>query len=97
MIAKFFLSLFGATLIIEKLEAEIKRLVEDNQDLRDRLFVKHQLPVTGTDLHSTMTGEPVQGYLTPKQRLAALIASTEPPIAAKLSESEMEYLRKVAQ
>jgi hypothetical protein len=97
MIAKFFLSLFGATLIIEKLEAEIERLTDDNKDLRDRLFVKHHLPVVGTDLQANTAGESVQGYLTPRQRLTALIASKEPPIAAQLSDSEMEYLRKVAQ
>lgn len=99
MIAKFFLSLFGGTLIIEKLEAEIERLLEVNKELRDRLFLKHSLPASGINVQAqaSSSGEPVSGFLTPRQRVAAHIASLEPPIAAVLNDDELEHLRKVAQ
>lgn len=90
--------IFGYPILLERLtdkEREIDRLIVENRELRDRLFIKHNLPVSALDLSQPHSkGEPLTGYTTKRQRLKALIEDREPPL---LSKEDLQSLREAAQ
>ena len=77
-------------------DAEIGRLLEENKELRDRLFLKHQLPVSGADV-TTPKAELIEGWLPKKARIKKVIESNTPLTAPALNESELAALREASQ
>jgi len=75
-------------------DKEIDRLVQENMELRDRLYVKHGLPRAqqASAVVETEPADPITGWIPPKKRLANYIDSLT-PLTAKLSDDEMKFLR----
>lgn len=93
----FFIRLLGYDVLEARLkdkDSEIERLVTENRELRDRLFIKHNLPVSALDLIQCAKGESLPGYATKRQRLKEFINRTEPPL---LSKEDLKALREAAQ
>jgi len=76
-------------------DREIARLITDNQDLRDRLFIKHSLPVSGAPV-TTSPGEVKVGWGSKRTRIRDYI-NEQHPLAATLSDEEMLALREASQ
>ena len=80
-------------------ELEISRLVQENKELMDRLFLKNDLPIAGQSLIPEKLTKPAvahDGWLSPKRRLTSYIDS-QTPLVAELSEEEMAHLRESVQ
>lgn len=90
-----FVSKYSMSLVIEAKDREIERLIIENKELRDRLFVKNSLPVSGQELVSEK-GESHKTYKTKRERLKEFIHGPQ-LIAPSLSPEELEHLNNVAQ
>lgn len=79
-------------------DAEIARLSAENAELRDRLFIKHSLPVSGAAV-TTAKGTAAAGYAPKRTRLKDYINQLNPLVAPpmSLSEEEMKVLRDASQ
>ncbi len=77
-------------------DREIARLIIDINDLRDRLFIKHSLPVSGAAVTSEK-GESITGYTTKKARLHDYMKAQNPIVAPNLTEAELQMLRDSSQ
>ncbi len=75
---------------------QVSRLTEENRELRDRLYMTHHLPVSGSNLLTVPTnkGEVSVGWMPPKKRVASFIQNQEPPLVAQLSNAEIAELEK---
>lgn len=82
---------------LEDKDKEILRLIEENRDLRDRLFLKYSLPVSGINLQASNTGNSVQGWRTPKQRLKDYLNEQDPPLVTTLTDAELRHLESSIQ
>ncbi len=77
-------------------DREINRLIEDNKDLKDRLFIKNGLPVSGAEV-TTDKAESSPGWAPKKVRLAEYINAQQPLTAPALNEEELRMLREASQ
>lgn len=77
-------------------DQEIKRLVEDVKELRDRLFIKHSLPVSGAEV-TTAKVDSIQGWAPKRARLKQYIDEQQPLAAPPLSAEELQMLREASQ
>ena len=91
--------IFGYKALEERLEdknREIARLIVDNNDLRDRLFIKHSLPVSGAEV-TTTKAEASKGWAPKSVRLNDYIKSQQPLTAPALTDEELQMLRDASQ
>mgnify|MGYP001586759505 FL=1 len=90
--------IFGYPILEQRLEdkdKEISRLIEENKELRDRLFIKFGLPVLGQEV-ITSKAAPMDGWKSKKDRLKDFINSKQPLIAT-LSDEEIKSLSLASQ
>ncbi len=81
---------------LEDKNREIARLTEDIKELRDRLFIKYSLPVSGAEV-TTPAGESVQGWAPKRTRLKEYINKHSAPLTVSLTDEERLALRNAAQ
>lgn len=67
-------------------DAQIVSLKVEIQELRDRLFQRHGLPVSGEQSQPHVA---IPAYLTGRQRLRAMVT---PPVVGELSEDEKQQI-----
>ena len=90
--------IFGYSALLDRLtdkNNEIERLITENRELRDRLFIRNALPVSGQDVLPGEPGNPVSGWIPKRERLKKFLNQT--PLVATLSDEEMKSLREMSQ
>lgn len=91
--------IFGYGALEDRLQdkdREIARLLIDIADLRDRLFIKYSLPVSGAAVTANKA-ESVQGWMPKQARLQELMNQRQPLTAPALSDEELQMLRDASQ
>lgn len=90
---------FGRDILRERIsdkELEIQRLVVENRELRDRLFIKNALPISGQSLTSS-PGEAIPTWKSKATRLRDFLNLQTPLTAPALTDEEISELRERSQ
>jgi hypothetical protein len=78
-------------------QTEIDRLLVENRELRDRLFIKHSLPLSGQDLTKLPNIESITGWKPKRERMKDFLNSQIPLIAPALNDEDLKSLRELSQ